>query len=72
MSIKPPRMRPSEAASYLKSVHGVNAAPGTLNKLRCLGGGPKFEHFGRLVYYRPEYLDHWVPERLSPSSVRAA
>ena len=61
----PPRLRPTEATRYLKKRHGVNTTPGTLNKLRCIGGGPEFEHFGRQVYYQPEALDRWVAGRLS-------
>ena len=70
MSIKPPRMRPSEAVAYLKAEHGVTVAASTLNKLRCLGGGPEFEHFGPSVYYQPNALDRWVEGRIS--STRAA
>jgi hypothetical protein len=61
----PPRLRPPEATRYLADKHGVITTTGNLNKLRCIGNGPEFEHFGRQVYYRPEALDRWVEGRFS-------
>lgn len=65
----PPRFRkqrfnPPEAAEYLLEAHGVSVAVATLNKLRSVGGGPKFQKFGRAVLYRREDLDSWAMEKL--------
>ena len=49
-----------EASAYLREVFGVKAAAATLEKLRCLGGGPAFQKFGRSVFYEREALDVWV------------
>ena len=54
-----------EAASeYLKD-RGIEVAPGTLAKYRCVGGGPAFREFGRKPLYEPPALDDWVDKRLS-------
>ncbi|MHB1095571.1 MAG: helix-turn-helix transcriptional regulator [Gemmatimonadaceae bacterium] len=48
-------MRTPEAAQY------VGCAPATLNKWRCVGGGPRFAKLGpRIVAYRVEDLDAWL------------
>ncbi len=61
----PPRLRRREASAYLAEVHGVHEAPATLAKKACLGGGPVFESFGRIPYYRPQSLDSYAESRLS-------
>lgn len=61
----PPRLRRREASAYLAEVHGVQEAPATLAKKACLGGGPVFESFGRVPYYRTESLDNYAESRLS-------
>jgi hypothetical protein len=61
----PKRLRRREASAYLAEVHGVQEAPSTLAKKACLGGGPIFESFGRVPYYRPEMLDSYAESRLS-------
>ena len=61
----PPRLRRREASAYLDEVHGLQEAPTTLAKKACLGGGPVFESFGRVPYYRPESLDSYAEARLS-------
>jgi hypothetical protein len=60
-----PRLRRREASEYLKEVHGLLEAPSTLAKKACLGGGPIFESFGRVPYYKPEALDRYAADRLS-------
>lgn len=40
----------------------------TLNKLRCLGGGPAFYKLGTAVFYDPADLDVWVAERRRTST----
>jgi hypothetical protein len=54
------RLRRREASTYLEEVHGLQEAPSTLAKKACLGGGPVFEYFGRIPYYRPVSLDHYA------------
>jgi hypothetical protein len=61
----PPRVRRRLASAYLEEVHGVQEAPATLAKKACLGGGPIFELFGRVPYYRTEALDSYAESRLS-------
>src|SRR5882724_11869421 len=61
----PPRLRRREASAYLAEVHGLQEAPTTLAKKACLGGGPVFESFGRVPYYRTEALDSYAESRLS-------
>jgi hypothetical protein len=60
-----PRLRRREASVYLEEVHGLQEAPSTLAKKACLGGGPIFESFGRVPYYRTEMLDSYAEARLS-------
>jgi len=61
----PRRLDPRQASSYLKSVHGVNFAPATLAKMRCIGGGPPFKKCGRLPTYEASDLDAYVEGRLT-------
>lgn len=58
------RFNPQEAPKYIKAAFGVDIATATLNKMRCVGGGPAFEHFGRAVFYARAGLDEWVAARL--------
>jgi len=46
-----------EAAAYLR------LSPRTLEKLRVLGGGPRFRKFGRRVRYALTDLDAWADGR---------
>ena len=62
-----PRFNPVEASDYLAAIHGTPVAIATLAKLRCLGGGPRFDKFGRLIFYERGNLDTWVSERLAES-----
>jgi hypothetical protein len=61
----PRRLRRREASAYLREVHGLHEASTTLAKKACLGGGPIFEYFGRVPYYRTENLDRYAESRLS-------
>ena len=54
------------SASYLKKTFGVPCEAKTLAKLRCVGGGPVFRRFGRLIRYERDALDAWAVCRLSP------
>lgn len=50
-------MRVREAAGFL----GVSIS--YLNKLRVLGGSPRYAKIGRAVVYDPADLEAWVAER---------
>ncbi|MBO9355927.1 helix-turn-helix domain-containing protein [Bordetella petrii] len=53
----PPRyLTNSEAATHLR------LSPRTLEKLRVLGGGPRFRKFGRRVRYALADLEAWADE----------
>ena len=60
------RLDTRQAASYLTEL-GYRIAPTTLNKLRCVGGGPEFEKFGRRPLYSESSLLEWVQERTTDS-----
>lgn len=46
-----------EAADYLR------LSPRTLEKMRVIGGGPRFRKFGRRVMYAIADLDAWADRR---------
>ena len=47
----------------------LGLAQKTLEKLRVIGGGPRFRKHGRRVLYRREDLDAWSEERVrTPTS----
>ena len=58
------RFRTDGASEYLAVVHGVPISPRTLDKLRCVGGGPEFQKFGRTVLYHRDALDAWALRKL--------
>ena len=60
-----PRLRRSQAVEYLRAVHGIPTTVATLAKLACVGGGPSFQKFGRIVLYPMVELDHWAEARIS-------
>ncbi|MBX3583674.1 MAG: hypothetical protein KF810_17445 [Rhizobiaceae bacterium] len=60
-----PRLRRSEVPGYMLRKHGIKIAVATLNKMATVGGGPPMEYFGRIPYYRPEFLDVYAAEKLS-------
>jgi hypothetical protein len=59
------RFRRSAASEYICETWGLSYKPTTLAKLASIGGGPRFEHFGRWPIYRQDELDGWVRARLS-------
>ncbi|HEY8213384.1 MAG TPA: hypothetical protein VIG36_04540 [Methylocystis sp.] len=63
--LRKPRLRSDEASEYLRVAHGVTVARKTLDKLRCVGGGPEFEKFGVSALYRPASLDAWALAKIS-------
>jgi hypothetical protein len=56
------RLDTREASEFL-TASGYTTAPATLNKLRCVGGGPAFEKFGRRPLYSETSLLEWVRRR---------
>lgn len=51
-----------EAAAFLK------LSPRTLEKLRVVGGGPKFRKLGRRVVYALADLENWSNDRVCTST----
>src|SRR5215472_10524408 len=60
------RLDTRQASAFL-TASGYTTAPATLNKLRCLGGGPTFEKFGRRPLYSETSLLEWVKSRTTHS-----
>jgi hypothetical protein len=54
-----------QAAAFLTDL-GFKTAPATLNKLRCVGGGPEFELWGRRPLYTDLSLLRWAQARTTP------
>src|SRR6188472_1878898 len=61
--IEPDKRFDTRAASAFLTASGYTTAPATLNKLRCIGGGPVFEKFGRRPLYSKTALLEWVRAR---------
>jgi hypothetical protein len=56
----------SSAAAYLSCEQAgahLNLSPRTLEKLRTIGGGPRFRKLGRRVVYKTADLDAWAESR---------
>jgi hypothetical protein len=60
------RLRRTEASEYLKQKYGIERTAGTLSKLAVTGGGPRFQHVGRIPLYPTDELDRWAENILSP------
>ena len=60
-------LTPMQAVEYLRERYGDAAAPRVtyLEKLRTVGGGPKFVRISRRIAYTPPWLDAWVIARTS-------
>lgn len=56
------RLTRAEAAAFLGE-RGYRVAYATLNKYATVGGGPRFESFGRRPLYRPTELLAWVASK---------
>lgn len=54
------------AADYLAEL-GYPISPRTLAKKASIGGGPRFQKFGRRVCYHPDDLDEWLDSISTPS-----
>jgi hypothetical protein len=61
----PPYYDTAGASRFLKEVMGERMGPATLHKLRCVGGGPVFEYFGRFPRYREDWLREYAQNRRS-------
>jgi hypothetical protein len=61
--IEPDKRLDTRAASAFLTASGYTTAPATLNKLRCIGGGPVFAKFGRRPLYSQAALLEWVRAR---------
>ena len=63
--------RNTAAPAYLSceqaGVH-LNLSPRTLEKLRTLGGGPRFRKLGRRIVYQIADLDAWADSRACEST----
>ena len=57
------RLDTRQASDFLTE-RGYKTAPATLNKKRCVGGGPEFELFGRRPLYKEAALLEW--RKLAP------
>jgi len=67
IALWPKRLRRSEAARYLRDVHGIPVQPATLAKWHCLrSDGPPAYHAGRVPLYPLDELDAWAIRRLGP------
>jgi hypothetical protein len=60
MQVRPLDSR--EASQYLFDRFGIRRAPGTLNKLACIGGGPRFRKVGRTRIYDQAELDAYAAQ----------
>jgi hypothetical protein len=59
-------LRTPAAAACLRSRYGFGSIS-TLNKLRCVGGGPRFRKVGdKIVVYEAADLDDWAEAKLGP------
>lgn len=60
------RLRRMAASEYLLEKWGISRTPATLAKKACQGGGPKFQHAGKIPLYPIAELDKWAEAILSP------
>jgi hypothetical protein len=61
-NVPDPALDTKEASGFLTD-HGFKTSPATLNKYRCIGGGPQYDLFGRKPIYRPPALLEWARSR---------
>lgn len=61
-----PLFRTPAASKYLQEEHGIDRAPSTLAKLRCVSSsGPTFRKINREVVYTRPALDEYAKSLLS-------
>ena len=62
---------PSQSSTYLSCTEAgelLRVSPRTLEKMRVVGGGPRFRKFGRRVLYAASDLESWANERVCAST----
>ena len=60
--------RGSPFLNTAQAAHYVSLSPKTLEKMRVVGGGPKFRKHGRNVCYHIQDLDDWSAARAHAST----
>ena len=58
------RLTRKEAAEYLTEVLGTPVSFKTLQKYATVGGGPRYQKFGRRVVYTQEWLREWTESKM--------
>lgn len=61
----PDFLNTAQASDHTLKRTGHRISPAHLKKLRCVGGGPEFQRWGRFVVYPVDALDTWIANRLS-------
>ncbi len=56
-----------DAAAYLET-KGIHSSQLTLARYAMGGVGPQYALIARTSYYRPQWLDAWLEEQLTPHS----
>jgi hypothetical protein len=59
-----PYLTTEESSEFLRGL-GLQRAPSTLKKLRCVGGGPTFVKYGRFPRYTPKWLQEYAQSQVS-------
>jgi len=57
-------LRRDKAAAYLQERYGIGSYD-ALARYVVLGGGPRYQKFGKYPLYTPEDLDDWAQSRMS-------
>jgi len=66
-----PDSKTAATATYLNCEQAgahLNLSPRTLEKLRTIGGGPRFRRLGRRIVYKVDDLDTWADSRACEST----
>lgn len=63
MHTKPIFYDRKRSAEYIRE-RGLPITAGTLQKLACVGGGPRYSMFGNKSVYAGDDLNSWIAERL--------
>jgi predicted DNA-binding transcriptional regulator AlpA len=59
---------PSRYLTNTEAADFLTLSPKTLNKLRVIGGGPRFRKLGRRVAYKLADLEEWATRRVCEST----
>ena len=60
-------LKRDEAAAYLQEA-GLRMSRTSLARYAMGGGGAQYALIGRTAYYKPEWLDAWLEDQLTPHS----